>query len=166
MFLELIAVFMAGFAGAGVMLILSKLTGGRLPRWIVPLGAGAAMLATGISSEYSWYGRTAGNLPQGLTVAQSVPSTAFWRPWTYIAPMTDRFVAVDTGNMRPNSETADLYLADLYFFGRWKAVQSVEVMVDCAGKRRADPVLGDGSPPLWREVGAEDPIVKTVCAGA
>ena len=164
MFVELIAVFVAGFAGAGVTLILSRMTGGRLPRWIIPLGAGAAMLGTGISSEYGWFNRTAENLPDGLTVAQSVQSSAFWRPWTYVVPMTDRFVAVDTANLRPNSETADLYLADLYFYGRWKPVQAVEVMVDCADLRRADPVLGDGSDPLWREVGAEDPIVKTVCA--
>ncbi len=165
MFLELIAVIVAGIAGAGVMMLLSKLSGNRLPRWFVPVGAGAAMLIAAISSEYSWYGRTADNLPEGLTIAQTVDSSAFWRPWTYLVPMTDRFVAVDTGNLRPNTETPDLYLADLYFFGRWKPVQSVEVMVDCAGARRADPVLGDGSPPLWRDVGAEDPVVKTVCAG-
>lgn len=166
MFLELIAVFMAGFAGAGVMLILSKLSGGRLPRWLVPVGAGAAMLATGISSEYSWYGRTTANLPEGLTVAQSIQSSAVWRPWTYVAPMTDRFVAVDTSSLRANADTADLFMADIYFFGRWKPVKSVEIMVDCAGLRRADPVLGDGSAPLWREVGADDPLVQTVCAEA
>lgn len=166
MFLELIAVFVAGLAGAGVMMILSKLTGGRLPRWVIPLGAGAAMLGTGISSEYSWYGRTVGALPEGFEVAQSVQSSAFWRPWTYLAPMTDRFVAVDTAKLRANQDTEDLYMADLYFFGRWQTVQAVEVMVDCEGNRRADPVLGDGSPPLWREVGAEDPIVRTVCEAA
>lgn len=165
MFLELIAVIMAGFAGAGVMMLLSKLSGNRLPRWTVPVAAGAAMLIAAISGEYSWYGRTANALPKGLTIAQTVQSTALWRPWTYVAPMTQRFVAVDTGNLRPNSATPDLYLADLYFFGRWRPTQSVEVMVDCAGARRADPVLGDGSPPLWRDVGAEDPVVKTVCAG-
>lgn len=166
MFLELIAVLVAGFAGAGVVMLLAKLTGGRLPRWIVPLAAGGAMLAAAISSEYSWYGRTTGNMPEGMTVAQSIQSSAFWRPWTYLVPMTDRFVAVDTDNLRANSQTPDLYMADLYFFGRWKTVQSVEVMVDCAAHRRADPVLGDGSDPLWRDVGPEDPVVKTVCAGA
>jgi hypothetical protein len=163
MFLELIAVFVAGFAGAGVMMLVSKLTAGRLPRWIVPLGAGAAMLATGISSEYSWYSRISGNLPEGLVVAEAADSKAVWRPWTYIVPMTDRFVAVDPDPLRPNEKTEALYLADLYFYGRWQTVISVQVMVDCATGRRADPALGDGSPPVWREVGADDPIVKTIC---
>ncbi|MBV7396984.1 hypothetical protein [Mameliella sediminis] len=164
MFLELIAVFMAGFAGAGVMMLLSWLSGRRLPRWIVPLGAGAAMLIAGIASEYSWYNRTVQNLPDGLTVAQKIDSRAAWRPWTYIYPLTDRFVAADTGSPLKNAEQENLYLVNLYFYGRWRTNQIVQVMVDCKDMRRADPVLGDGSPPLWRDVGAKDPIVKTVCA--
>ncbi|CUH82090.1 hypothetical protein [Tropicibacter naphthalenivorans] len=163
MFIELIAVFIAGFAGAGVMMLLAKITGGRLPKWLVPLGAGAAMLATGISNEYTWYSRTAAALPEGVTVAQSIESRALWRPWTYVFPMTDRFVAADTAALRPNADTAGLYLTTLYFFGHWRPTQSVEVMVDCTAMRRADPALGDGSPPVWRDVGADDPVVKTVC---
>ncbi|KUF10309.1 hypothetical protein [Pseudoponticoccus marisrubri] len=164
MFLELIAVVVAGFAGAGALMLVVRLSGNRLPRWLIPIGAGAAMLAAAISSEYSWYNRTADTLPEGLEVAQTVESRAFWRPWTFLFPMTDRFVAVDTGNLRANSTQEALYLTDLYFFGRWQTVQAVEVMVDCAAGRRADPALGDGSPPVWRDVGGDDPIVRTVCA--
>ncbi|MGH1415868.1 MAG: hypothetical protein ACRBB0_20450 [Pelagimonas sp.] len=166
MFLELIAVFIAGFAGAGAMMLLAKLTGGRLPKWLIPVGAGAAMLAAGISSEYSWYSRTSGNLPEGIEIAQTGESKAMWRPWTYVFPMTNRFVAADIGNKQANSATEGLFLVDLYFFGRWQAVQVVEVMVDCKTHRRADPVLGDGSEPLWRDVGPKDEIVKTVCQEA
>ncbi len=161
MFLELIAVLFAGFAGAGIMLLITRLT--RLPRWLVPVGAGLAMLATTVSGEYSWYARTSASLPDGLSVAQSVPSTAWWRPWTFVAPITDRFVAVDTVHLRPNLETPGLYLAELYFFGRWKPVAQVQMMVDCADGRRADPTMGDGTQPVWRNTGFKDPIVKTVC---
>ncbi|OWV36661.1 hypothetical protein [Mameliella alba] len=164
MFLELIAVFVAGFFGAGIMMLLNWLSGRRLPRWFVPLGAGGAMLIAAIASEYSWYGRTVDNLLDGLSVAQKVESRAFWRPWTYLYPLTDRFVAADTANPLKNTEQDGLYLVNLYFYGRWRTNRVVQVMVDCAGHRRADPVLGDGSEPLWRDVGPEDPIVKTVCA--
>jgi hypothetical protein len=145
------------------MMLLAKLTGGRLPRWLVPVSAGAAMLAAGISSEYSWFSRTAGNLPEGLEIAQTVESRALWRPWTYAFPMINRFVAVDVANLRGNTDNADLFMADLYFFGRWQTVQTVEVIVDCADGRRADPALGDGSPPVWRDAGFDDPIVSQVC---
>ncbi len=164
MFLELIAVIVAGLAGAGAMMLLAHMSGGRLPKWLVPVGAGAAMLAAAISSEYGWYDRTANALPEGLEVAQTRPSKALWRPWTYAIPMIDGFVAVDRANLRPNSQRDDLFMADLYFYGRWKPVQAVEVIVDCAQGRRADPALGDGSPPVWRDVGQNDPVVKTVCS--
>ena len=102
-------------------------------------------------------------MPNGLEVVQTVESTALYRPWTYLAPYTDRFVAVDTENIRENAEQADLFLANLYFFGRWTTVQSVEVMVNCQTGERADPALGDGSPPVWRDVPSDDPIVTGVC---
>lgn len=165
MFFELIAVFVAGFAGAGAALLLRKLTAGRLPRWLVPVGAGAAMLVATMSSEYSWYARTTATLPDGLEVAQTVESRAAWRPWTYAFPLTDRFVAVDVAGRRANAQTADLYLAEMVFFARWRPVTQVQIMVDCAGHRRADPTMGDGTEPVWRAVGPDDPIVRTLCAG-
>lgn len=170
MFLELIAVIFAGLAGGGLAHLAGRLSGRFAgiapPRWSVPVVAGATMLLASITSEYSWYGRTVQNLPEGITVAQSIESRAPWRPWTYVVPMTNRFVAVDLDHLRENGDQEALYLADLYFFGRWKPVTAVEVMIDCDGLRRADPALGDGAQPLWREVGGQDPVVATVCAGA
>ncbi|SIT17400.1 hypothetical protein SAMN05421759_12623 [Roseivivax lentus] len=163
MFLELIAVIVAGIAGAGVMMLVSKISGGQLPRWLVPVAAGCAMLAAAISSEYGWYGRISEALPDGLVVADRINEPSWYRPWTYVVPMTQRFVAVDIDNLQQNTERNSVFLADLYFFGRWRPVQSVEVMVDCAENLRADPTFGDGSPPVWRDVGPADPILSAIC---
>ncbi|ETX27513.1 hypothetical protein [Roseivivax isoporae] len=162
MVFELMAVIVAGFAGAGAMLVVTQLLRG-LPRWLVPLTAGVAMLGTSIALEYGWYARTAAGLPAGVVVAEAASATSWWRPWTYAVPMVERFIALDTGNLHPNAETEGLYMADLYFYGRWRPVQSVQVMVDCPGGRRADPAGGDGGAPVWRDVGAGDPIVSAVC---
>lgn len=163
MFLELIGVIVAGIAGAGVMMAIVRLTRGRLPKWIIPVAAGAAMLGTTISNEYSWFSRTSANLPEGLAVVQTVESRAIYRPWTYLVPYVSRFIALDAANMRTNSDQPDLKMADLYFFGRWAPVQSVQVMVNCITGQRADPALGDDSPPVWRDVTLDDPIVLGVC---
>lgn len=163
MFLELIGVIVAGIAGAGVMMAIVRLTRGRLPKWIIPVAAGAAMLGTTISNEYSWFSRTSANLPEGLAVVQTVESKAIYRPWTYLVPYVSRFIALDASSMRTNSDQADLKMADLYFFGRWAPVQSVQVMVNCVTGQRADPALGDDSPPVWRDVASDDPIVLGVC---
>jgi hypothetical protein len=164
MFFTLIAVIFAGLAGAGVMLILRKVLRGRLPGWAVPVGAGAAMLATTISSEYSWYERTVASLPTGVEVLQTRETRAFWRPWTYVVPMVEGFIALDTTKSVANEAAPGLYLVDTYIFGRWKPVTQVQLMIDCPGGRRADPARGDGGEPVWRDVGGDDPILRGVCA--
>ena len=166
MFLELIATIFAGFAAAGVVLPLDRATRGRLPRWLAPVAAGAAMLAATISSEYSWYGRTAGAVPDDFTVIETVESRAIWRPWTYLAPFTERFVALDRASVRQNAVRAEERLADLYFFGRWAPVRQLEIRVDCARGARALPGDGAGAEVVWQEVGAEDTIVAAVCGEA
>ena len=72
MFLELIATVFAGLAVAGVVMLVNRMTGGKLPRWFVPVAAGLGMIGTTISNEYSWYDRTVATLPEGLEIAQTV----------------------------------------------------------------------------------------------
>ncbi|ETW14438.1 hypothetical protein ATO8_00975 [Roseivivax marinus] len=165
MIFELFAVIFAGVAGAGLMLLVTNLSRGRLPRWVVPLGAGASMMIAAIAMEYGWYARTRAALPEDMVVADRVAASNWYRPWTYAVPMTERFVAVDKGTLRTNAQEG-LFLADLYFFGRWRPVQAVQVAVDCTTGRRADPAGGDGGDPVWRDVGPDDPIVSSVCAEA
>ncbi|GGG87158.1 hypothetical protein GCM10011415_42090 [Salipiger pallidus] len=162
MFWELIAVFVAGFAGAGAVLALNRLTGRRLPRWLMPVGAGAAMLAVTISSEYGWYERTAAALPQGYEVATVNESRRLFRPWTLAVPMVDRFIAIDTTNMVPNDRTDGLWLVRAAAYGRWRPVREIQIMVDCDGMRSAIP-SGDGGEPVWRSGTEGDPILGTVC---
>lgn len=173
MFLELIATFVAGFAGAGIMMLVVRVFRGRLPRWLIPVAAGAAMLAATISSEYSWYGRTVSNLPEGIEVAQSVEARAVYRPWTYVFPYTERFMAVDMATLRRNDAQPGLVLAELLFFGRWKPVQKLAVMFDCVGHRQTqlpEEVNFDDNGALigavWGPIPADDPALVIACRGA
>ena len=171
MVFELIAVVVAGFAGAGLALLVNKIAGGRLPKWVMPVAAGAAMLAVTITNEYGWYPRTTQTLPDGLEVATTVEDQAFYRPWTYVYPFVSRFLAVDTKTVRTHPDLPDQLLVDVYAFGRWMPPRKLGVAVDCAVGRRAELVEGvsfaaDGSleGAMWQDVGADDPIVRTACA--
>jgi hypothetical protein len=170
MFLELIAVVFAGIATAGVVMLVNKLTGGYLPRWVMPIAAGAGMIAATISSEYGWYDRNTKDLPEGFEVIQTVENQSFYRPWTYLKPDTERFVAVDHPSLKTNPDLPDQRMVDLYFFGRWAPVNKIPVLVDCAGLRRA--TLADGmefdadgqvSNADWVSVERDDPILNSVC---
>ena len=173
MFLELIATFVAGIAAAGVMLLLNMGMGGRLPRWLIPVAAGAAMIVATISNEYSWYGRTTSNLPPEIVVAQRVESKAIYRPWTYLHPFVTRFMAVDTASIRTNAAVPDQKMADLLFFGRWAPVQARPVLVDCANRRQAPLTPGatfDEPGPVtdanWAALAPEHGLFQVRCAAA
>ncbi|MCV6586348.1 MAG: hypothetical protein OIF47_12490 [Marinibacterium sp.] len=170
MFLELIATIVAGIAVAGLMMLLNRLSGRRLPRWLVPVGAGLGMIAVTISNEYSWFARTSATLPDGLTVIETVDRRAIYQPWTYVFPYTHRFAALDTTNLRQHDAQPGIAMSDLYFFGRWSAVDTLSVLADCAGNRRAalppgtvfdDSGAVDGLD--WVNVPADDPVLAGIC---
>ncbi len=170
MFLELIGTVFAGFAFAGIAMLLNKLSGCRLPRWTAPVAAGAGMIGVTIASEYSWYGRQLETLPEGMEIVQEVESRAFYRPWTYAVPFVDRFAAIDTVSVRTNAQVPEQRLVDLYFFGRWAPVSKLPVAVNCAENSRAN--LADGAEfaddgrllnATWIAAGSGDPVIEATC---
>lgn len=170
MFVELIATIFAGIACAGVMLLLIRTVGPRLPKWLVPVAAGAGMLVMIISNEYTWFSRTVEQLPDGIDVAMTVEEQSWLRPWTQLWPYTKRFVAVDTGTARTNENLPDQRIADLYFFGRWSPVNQTPMLFDCAVAQSALLIDGatfaqDGSitDADWQTMPVDDPILKMVC---
>ena len=170
MFLELIATIFAGIACAGVSLIINRLTGRRLPKWVAPVAAGLGMIGMTTSNEYTWFGRTAEQLPDGVEIALKVDEQSWLRPWTKIWPYTKRFAAVDTGTARTNDSLPDQRMADLYFFGRWSPVNQTPMLFDCTQSKSA--LLIDGatfaangsvSDADWRAMADDDPVLKLVC---
>lgn len=172
MLFELIAVVAAGFMGGGVASVARRVAKG-LPRWTVPFAAGGAMMIVAVSLEYSWFSRTAQSLPDGVEVALTHESRAPWRPWTYVAPFVDRFIAVDRASVRTHEAAPDLRMVDLVAFARWSAPQRLGVVLDCEDGRRADLVPGvtfgeDGriEGATWHEMGPDHPVTRIACAAA
>lgn len=170
MFLELIATIVAGIAAAGMMMLVMRATGSRLPKWLTPVAAGAAMIGVTITNEYGWYPRTFAKLPEGVVVVETVQNQSFYRPWTYARPFTERFVAVDTATMRTHPQQPALRMADTYYFGRWSPVNRIGVLADCAGLRRApltDAVSfaedGAVTGAAWLAVTEGDSLLRAIC---
>jgi len=173
MFFELIGTLVAGVAAALLVWALNRVLKGRLPRWLMPVAAGTAMILATISSEYGWYGRTLATMPEGMVVAQEVEDRAFYRPWTYVKPFVSRFVAVDQATARTHPAHPDQKIVDLVFYGRWARTAKVPMLFDCAGARRADIVdgveFGDDGAVLnadWRSLEQDDPVLRAACAEA
>jgi len=166
MFLELIATFVAGLGAAGIVLLVNRLSRGRLPRWAMPVAAGAAMIGTAISSEMTWATRTASGLPDGVAVAETVSESAWYRPWTYLWPQGTRLMAVDTATVRSNEAAPDTRLIDLYLFARWQPTQRIPQLIDCIAGARADvsdAALADPSAAAWRPLSDQNTLIELVC---
>ena len=89
MLFDFIAAAAAGFGIAGIAMLLRHLTRGLLPRWIVPLAAGVGMFGYAVWNEYSWFDRVTGAFAEGVEVVVAPTESQFYRPWTYIKPLTN-----------------------------------------------------------------------------
>lgn len=170
MLLELIATVVLGLGTAGLIMGLNVVTGKRLPGWLIPAGAGSAMLLFIVSMEYSWVTRTQESLPAGVEVTSISRESMWYRPWTYVRPLSLRMVAIDTRRHRTHPEQPDQVMTTVLLLGRWMPVREIPVIFDCLNKRRADLHAGvefDARGQLrgadWRPLEPDDPALRAAC---
>ena len=170
MFLELIAIIAAGFGLAGIALTLNFIAGKRLPTWIIPASAGAGMLLMAIWLEYSWLDRTSGSFPEGVEVASTNQARSWYRPWTYVVPLTTRLIAIDRRFNREHADMPGQVLAQVLLAGRWEPTRQFSAVFDCETHRRADVIdevllNEDGSleNARWVRLPADDPLLRMAC---
>lgn len=166
MFLELIATFVAGIGAAGLVLLINMMTKGRLPKWSMPVAAGAAMIALAVTNEYTWGSRTTEGLPEGVVVIDDIKVSKWYQPWTYVWPQTVRLTAVDTAAVQTRDDVPGVKLIDLYLFARWQAPAKVPQLLNCEEAKSAnvtDAALADPTKATWGAADAE--ILASVCGG-
>lgn len=162
----------AGVLAACVVYAANHLSGRRLPKWLMPASIGAAMIAVSIYGEYVWFRDARATLPETATVLRTIEDSAPWRPWTYLAPITTRFIALDSTRVIRSTTQPDLIAAELMLVQRWAPTQRVPVAFDCKAGLRADLLEGaaleqDGtlSGADWVPVGPDEDILKAACNG-
>lgn len=172
MLLEFIAIIAAGFGLAGIALCLNIALRRRLPQWIVPASAGAGMLLMAVWLEYSWFERTTGTFPDGVEVASTNQTRSWYRPWTYVVPLTNRLIAVDHRFDRRHPDRPGQVLTRVILAGRWEPTRQYGVVYDCMAHRRADlldQVELDAGGQLknadWVQLPADDRVMRTACGG-
>ncbi|WP_027967712.1 hypothetical protein [Halomonas halocynthiae] len=114
---HLIAAIFAGLGCAGIALLLRKLSGQRLPRWIIPAFAGLGILGYQVYQEYHWFEHKQQQLPPETQLISTEQRSMIWRPWTFLFPITNAFTVVDNAS---HSETgsSDIVTFQLYHFER------------------------------------------------
>ncbi|MDO4435371.1 MAG: hypothetical protein Q4B71_03010 [Cardiobacteriaceae bacterium] len=80
---ETIATLSAGLGAAGLMLAL-RLLWKTIPKSLLPIMAGLAMLGFQMMREYAWFEEQRLRLPKGVEVVATLESREWYRPWSYI----------------------------------------------------------------------------------
>ncbi|WP_126976926.1 hypothetical protein [Frigidibacter oleivorans] len=170
MLMDFAAMIAAGAAIAGVWLLANRLSGRRLPRWLLPAAIAAAMFSYAVWSEYTWFGRVRDALPDSVAVVLPVAEPSPMRPWTYAAPMVTRFIAVDRGAVQRSETNPDLVRTEAILVQRWTPTQRVPVAFDCARGLRADLASGAVLAPDgtltggdWVDLPAGDAFLTAAC---
>ncbi|PPB79535.1 hypothetical protein LV82_02817 [Albidovulum inexpectatum] len=172
MLFDFVSTITAGIGAAGLVLIVDRLTGRRLPKGIVPAIAGLAMIAFTLWNEYSWADRVRGAYPDSAAVTFRNERRDFWRPWTLVVPVTTRMTIVEYGpdaDLPPNPGP-DYRYARISLIERWNPVYAVTTLYDCAKGRRIDGVAagtdpGTIDPAAWHVLDPQDPGLQAACNG-
>ncbi len=162
------ALFVAAVVGMLVWLARRWLP--ALPRWLVPASAGLALIGYTVWSEYDWYPRMSRQLPPEIEVVATLEEASPFRPWSFLAPATTSFVALDHRKTLSHPQKADLRMVTLYSFARTGGMTEGLMAVDCAGARQALIVegaqitdAGELTGAEWRPAVTEDRLQQAAC---
>lgn len=164
---HLIAAIFAGLGSAGIAMLLRKLSGQRLPRWIIPAFAGLGILGYQIYQEYSWFEHKQQQLPAEAQVVSSEQRSMVWRPWTFLFPITNAFTLVDNNTPSQASDPGVISF-QLYHFERAypDRVSHHPSLLNCTS-RELVPLDKENGRPLvkdMRRLSSDSPLYRHLCA--
>ncbi|SRR5690606_15999663 len=173
MWVDLLSMAAAAVLAACLVFIAGRLlrkTQRKLPRWTMPAAIGCTMIVYSVWSEYSWFARMQSALPQNVVVLSTGERSAPWAPWTYAAPVTVRFVAMDTHAISRSEQKPELVRGRLLLVERWQPTRTVAVAFDCAANLRAD-LMGSATLAAngvltgtrWHAVAPGEPAFRAAC---
>lgn len=170
MIIDFIGSLASGLGLMGVVLILNRLTGRWMARWVFPAAVAFGMVGYTVWAEYTWASRTINATPQ-LRLASTNAVSVFYRPWTFVFPQATRLTAIGQSATFVHPAQPQRVLTQVVLIGRWEPVRVISVVFDCSQNARIDVADGvelnaDGTleGADWRALEADDPVLGTACA--
>lgn len=166
MFWTLVATIFCGLGAAGIALAIRAATRNMVPKWIIPVFAGAGMLGYLIHGEYTWYDHKQSLLPEEAVVVSTESKGIFWRPWSLAYPYVTAFSTVDTDSIARDTNNPDIVRFTLYRFEQ-KLTDTVSHrvhIINCASQEVV-PLGSDGTPRVdnLKALDLNDPLLSSVC---
>ena len=169
MLLTFLGALSSGILAACIAFMIRRATGANI-RWLIPLSAGAAMLGFTIWNDYSWFDRQREGLPEGVVVVETFEHSAALQPWTLVAPVVNRYSALDRRAAERHPDAPDIVRAPVFLAQRFQPTFVTPQIIDCAGGRRADASEAGaaGLPPetAWRALPEGHPLLRAACGAS
>ncbi|GAB6051577.1 hypothetical protein JCM17960_03970 [Magnetospira thiophila] len=162
-----------GVAFGTVMLVWSsfKILRRKPPRYLLPTVAGVTILCYATWDDYTWFERMAEKLPPHIQVVDSFQTTAFWQPWTYAWPRTNRFIAINRAETRRNGKLPGMVMTEMILVKKQDPTRVVTQMIDCDEARVMDigpttAFADDGLPqqPDWHPIARDNKLFLAACS--
>lgn len=167
MFWTFVATVFSGLGAAGIALGIRALTRKKAPKWIIPVFAGAGMLAYLVYMEYDWFEQKQTLLPEEAVVVSTEKYGAPWRPWTYVVPQVTAFTVLDTDSIVQDNPNQNVVRFNLYRFEQsyTDAVSHKMYLLNC-DTRELVPFTRDDEPDLeeLRPLPQDDRLLRAACA--
>ncbi|MFA7095751.1 MAG: hypothetical protein WC383_04635 [Gammaproteobacteria bacterium] len=163
---HLIAVIIIGLSVGGIMFMLRKLSGNRLPKWLISASAGAAMIGYLAYYDYTWYEFKSGLLPEGTTIIETQRSKSFFRPWSYISAPVNAFTVFDGRSKKVEQDGQILVEYFLYTFRKepLERLETHSYLMNCRLKERVIFDKAEPNSPIKMErVDRSDQMYLKLC---
>lgn len=171
---NLLGVFIIGLCSGAFAYMLYRLSKGRLPKWIIPLGAAAGMFIYLAYYDYQWFDFKKSQLPADSFIYGEQRQQDFFKPWSYIAPAVSQFSVFDGQIKEQNHEGARIveYQEYRFFKDPTERMQVYQHVLNCRQQERVviGPIrttgLGSGSAskqPQTQALNTDDPMLAKLC---
>lgn len=167
MFWTFVATVICGLGAAGIALGIRAVTRNKAPKWLIPVFAGAGMLAYLVYGEYSWYEHKQSRLPTEAVVVSTETKGIFWRPWSLVYPYVTAFSTVDMESLSQDTDNPEIIRFTLYRFEQ-KMTDTVSHrvhIINCASQELV-PIGSDGAPRVdnLKTLDRTDALYSAVCS--
>jgi len=102
-----------------------------LPKFLLPMLAGATLLTYNAYMRYTWSDRTVEGFPKEVVLLKEYRSSVIFEPWTYLFPRISHFIAADTTQTRTNPDMPDLIMGSAIMMQEHQSTINMTVLVNC-----------------------------------
>lgn len=135
MFVFIFTTIVVGFACAGIVMLGFRLTGRKVPKYLIPLTAALGMFGYMIWDDYSWFDRISARLPGNVSVVETFTTSSPYKPWTLIKAPINRFTAIDTGKTVTNPQNPAQRQVTTVYLQKGHDAMATTRLIDCTRKQ-------------------------------